>query len=78
MEQGRRKIRKNLKRKEGKKNQKFKGKRTEKTRGLFFPSVHFQETTGTFKVSTKMEISKGKKLKSRREKIGKIDFAPPP
>ena len=36
-----------------------------------------QEMTQTFKGSTKMEISTWKRLKSRREKIGKSNFAPP-
>ena len=58
-------------------------KRTEKKLGTFFflfVCFHFQETTETFKGSTKMKISTGKNLKSDREKIGKSKFAlsPPP
>ena len=38
---------------------------------------YFKETTKTFKGSTKMEISTGKSLKSRREKLGKVALPPP-
>ena len=43
---------------------------------FFFFACHFQKTTETFKGSSKREISTGKPLKSRGEKIGKSDFAP--
>ena len=50
----------------------YKGRRKDK---FFF--FHFQETTETFKGSTKMEISTGKHLKSRREKPSKVTLPPP-
>ena len=58
--------------KERKKIRNLRVKRMEKSWGPF----HFQETTETFKGSTKMEISTRNNLKSHREKIGKSDFAP--
>ena len=47
-----------------------------KPEDFFFFAIHFQETTETFKGSTKMEIFTGKNPKSLRVKIGKSDFAP--
>ena len=44
---------------------------------LFFLAFHFQETTETFKGSTKMGISTGKKPKiSPRKKSGKVTLVP--
>ena len=44
---------------------------------VFVFVFHFQETTENFSGSTKMEISTGKKLKSHREKSGKVTLPPP-
>ena len=50
-------------------NEKFKGKKDVKDFFFFFFAFKFQETTENIKGSTKIEISTGKNLKSRREKI---------
>ena len=56
------KMRKNGKKEKGKEEiQKFNGENgLEKAADLFFFPFHFQETTETFKRSTKVEISTGK------------------
>ena len=75
MEKERRKMEKK-KKKGGRKMRNVREKRTEKRLGSFCFS-HLGNDWNFFGVY-KMEISTGKRLKSRRGKIGKSDFAPPP